>query len=325
VDRPLHLALLGCGEAAKMNGRALHRLGGEAVCSYASRDRERARRFASELGGLGSFASYAAALESPEVDVAVILTPPSSHLDLTLAALAAGKHVVVEKPPFLHAADFDAVAEACSRAGRQVLVAENYYYKPLAVHLRRQLARGVIGDVLFLCVNTLKEQPVAGWRADAGLAGGGALFEGGIHWVNFMANLGLVPRSAHGMEPAPRGVQRSMLALFDYEGGAVGALFHSWEVPSPLKGLRVSRIYGREGTLTFESNGLFLLVWGKRKTLIFPGLRDIAGRGAMWRDFVTALRAGTRTEMDLSRARRDLELVESILAARNVQGKENGC
>jgi predicted dehydrogenase len=325
VDRALNFALLGCGEAARMNGRALRSLGREAACFYASRDGARAREFAAQLGGRGSFASYQAALQSPEVDVAVILTPPSSHLELTLAALAAGKHVVVEKPPFLRASDFDAVERAQARAGRQTLVAENYYYKPIAVHLRRQLASGVIGDVLFLHVNALKEQRVSGWRTDPGLAGGGALFEGGIHWVNFMANLGLVPRSARGMEPAPRGVQRSVLALFDYEGGAVGTLFHSWEVPSPLRGLRISRIYGREGTLTFESNGLFLLVWGKRRALIVPGLRDIAGRGAMWRDFVTALRTGGRAEMDLSRARRDLELVESIQGPRSPEGKETGC
>ena len=59
---------------------------------------------------------------------------------------------------------------------RRVLVAENYYYKPLARTLRRLLADGAIGDPLFLHVNALKRQVASGWRTDPALSGGGALF-----------------------------------------------------------------------------------------------------------------------------------------------------
>ena len=66
--------------------------------------------------------------------------PPRFHLDLTLQALRAGKHVLVEKPAFLRMADYRAVRAARDRAGRVVLVGENDHYKPLAVTLRRLLA-----------------------------------------------------------------------------------------------------------------------------------------------------------------------------------------
>jgi UDP-N-acetylglucosamine 3-dehydrogenase len=315
-ERPLAVAVLGCGHAARLDGAALAAIGGDVRCFYASRDGKKSRDLAARLGGAGSFGSYEEALESPEIDVVLVATPPALHLELVLRSLAAGKEVIVEKPPFLRPADFDAVEEAQRRTGRRVLVAENYYYKPVARTLRRLLASGAIGEVLYLYVNALKQQPTEGWRADPVLAGGGALFEGGIHWVDLLANLGLSVRSARGLAPG-RGAlpDRGVLALFEYDEGAVGALYYSWEVPSLLRGLRISRIYGRRGSVAFESNGLFVAVWGQRRRLLLPGLKDLSGRVAMFRDFVRALKSGAEPEMTLARARRDVELVQMIEAS----------
>ncbi len=312
---PLRLALLGCGFAAELHARALRSRRASVACFYASRDAARAQAFARRLGGQGAFSSYAAALESDRIDGVVVATPPASHLELTLRALRAGKHVVVEKPAFLRSADFDEVRAAAARAGRQVLVAENYHYKPLARLLRRLLAHEEVGDVRFVQLNALKAQTSAGWRDDPALGGLGALYEGGIHWVSFAANLGLRVRRARGFGADDPRRERGLLAVFDYEGGATGTLAYSWEVPSPLGGLRVSRIYGREGSIAFESNGLWVALWGRRKRVFVPDPTDLVGRRAMWADFVTALRQGREPEMDLGRARRDLELVEEIYAS----------
>jgi predicted dehydrogenase len=284
---------------------------------YASRDEQRARECSSRHGGVGAFGSYEAALGSADVDVALVLTPPPQHLQWTLAALAAGKHVVVEKPPFLRSSDFDLVQEAERTSGRRTLVAENYHYKPLARTLRRLITDGAIGHVRYLVVNAMKEQRTTGWRAQPEETGGGALFEGGIHWVNFMTSLGLTVRNAQGLCPTPAAVpERSVLATFSYVEGAVGTLLHAWDAPSPLKGLRVSRIYGTEGAIAFESNGLLVGVWGRRPRLLLPGLlRDLTGRQTMWRDFVACLATGRAPSLTLAHVRRDLELVESVYAS----------
>ena len=63
--------------------------------------------------------------------------------------------------------------------------------------------------------------------------------------------------------------------------------------------------------MSFESNGLFVLVTGSRTRLILPGLRDISGYRAMFRDFLDALREGTEPVMTLARAQRGLELIEA--------------
>ena len=167
----------------------------------------------------------------------------------------------------------------------------------------------------FVHVNALKKQEGSGWRNDPGEAGGGALFEGGIHWIDLMANLGPKVRASRGFRSGdPRGLERSMVVVLDYEGGGVGTLFHSWEIGSPLRGLRLSRIYGTAGSVAFESNGLFVAVRGRKHRLLVPGLRDIAGSRGMFRDFLKALATGKEARMTLARARRDLELVESAYA-----------
>lgn len=308
----LGLAFLGCGGITAVHSRTLGRMDERVRRFYASRDREKAEAFSRRYSGAGSFGSYQAALEDRRVDAVLVATPPATHLELTLAALAHGKHVIVEKPAFLRAADVARVELLAAQAGRQVLVAENYAYKPLALLLRQVITSGELGEIQFVHVNATKLQPTRDWRGDAGLAGGGALFEGGVHWIDLMAHLGLRVESVQGYRPGlPVGPERSMLVVLQYEEGGVGTLLHSWETPTLLRGIRLSKISGTRGSVTFESNGLLAFIRGRRSRLVLPGLSDLRGYGAMFRDFLAALRTGSPPRMTLARARLDLQLVEA--------------
>jgi UDP-N-acetylglucosamine 3-dehydrogenase len=308
----LGVAFLGCGAVTQAHTRTLRAIGADVRLYYASRELARAAEMNSRHSGAGAFGGYDAALAEPGVDVALIATPPAFHLDWTLRALAAGKHVIVEKPPFARAADFATVEAAARSASRQVMVAENYFYKPLLRVLRSMLDDGSIGEPRFLDIKALKTQRTQNWRDDVALARGGALYEGGIHWIDFLANVGLDIASVEGFRPGSAdGLDREMLVVARYARGAVGVLFFSWNTPSLLKGVRLSRIYGTEGSITFESNGLFVLALGKRRRLRFPGVRDLTGTRAMFRDFLGAVREGRPPEFTFALARRDLELVEA--------------
>jgi UDP-N-acetylglucosamine 3-dehydrogenase len=316
----VNLAFLGCGGVTRTHSRTLRRFANEVRLFYASRNSRLAQQFRERFAGAGSFGSYAEAMASAEVDTVLVATPPDSHLELTLSALEHGKHAIVEKPAFLRSTDFAAVRAAESRSGRRVLVAENYCYKPLARVLRKLIVSGSLGEVRFLQLVAVKRQAVHGWRDDVTMAGGGALFEGGVHWIDLLANLGLRVESVQGFRPGDwEGPERSMVVVAQYEEGGIGTLFHSWEVPSPLKGLRLSRIYGTRGSAVFESNGLFVLTRGARSRLFFPGLQDTSGYQAMFRDFLEVLRSGREPVMTLARAQHGLELVEAAYrtAARN--------
>ena len=306
------LAFLGCGAITSTHSRTIQRLDPSIARFYASRNPARAIDFARQFSGRAGYRSYEAALRSPEVDVVLIATPPSTHLGLTLAALERGKDVIVEKPAFLTAGDAERVEELAARTGGRVLVAENYCYKPLTGFLRRIVESGELGDILFVQVNATKQQASGGWRTEQSIAGGGALFEGGVHWIHLMANLGLEVDSVDAIEAGPRrSPERSSLMVFRYRNGAVGTLQHSWETPSLLRGLRLSKIAGTRGSITFESNGVAAVVRGRGTRLRFPGLTDIRGYRAMFADFIQALYHGTPTRMTLAMARSDLALLEA--------------
>ena len=107
-----------------------------------------------------------------------------------------------------------------------------------------------------------------------------------------------------------------MLAAFRYANGAAGALFYSREVPSLLRGVRLSKLYGRDGVITFESNGGFVVARGRGlPKLLFPGVRDIRGYRAMYRDFAAAVRSGRAPEMSLEAAMDDQRVMDWIYAA----------
>jgi predicted dehydrogenase len=320
MPEPLRIAFLGCGFITRVHSRNLRSLGRQVSSAYASRDSAKARAYCARFNGTGSYSDYMAAITDPRVDAVVVAVPPRLHLDLTLRALEQGKHVLVEKPAFLHLEDYQAVVQARDRARRTVLVGENDHYKPLAVRLRALLAGGAIGELVFAHFVTIARRLKSAddWRNDEALSGGDAFFEEGIHWLHLAGSLGPRISSVEGYRPSvsrdgPDRRAKSMMVAFRYDNDAVGSLYYSREIPSLFKGLRLSKLFGRKGIITFESNGLFILARGSGlPRLILPGFRDIRGYQAMYRDFVRAIREERPPEMSLERAMEDQRLMDRI-------------
>jgi predicted dehydrogenase len=327
VGRPLpervRLAFLGCGFITRVHSRHLRALDDQVVRSYASSDPARAEDYCHRYGGARAYGDYATALQDPGIDAVVVAVPPHLHLDLTLAALRAGKHVLVEKPAFVRRQDYETVRAARDAAGRVVCVGENDHYKPLAVTLRRLLAENAVGELVMAQFATIahRTKKADDWRNDEALAGGDAFFEEGVHWLHLAGSLGPRITRIHGYRPAPareRGAREdrrvvSMLVAFEYDTGAVGSLSYSREVPSVLQGVRLSHLYGRDGVVTFESNGAFVLVHGRgRPRMIVPGVRDVRGYRAMYVDFLASVRRAGTPEMTLERALEDHRLMEQV-------------
>lgn len=326
---PLRIAFLGCGFITRVHSRNLMALRPAVTWSYASRDGAKAAEYCRTYQGTGTHPDYLRAIEDPAIDAVVIAVPPRFHLELTLQALAAGKHVLVEKPAFLRMEDYQTVLEARNRAGRVVIVGENDHYKPLAVTLRRLLAEGVIGDLVFAHFTTIVKRlkTADDWRNDESMAGGDAFFEEGIHWLHLAGSLGPRITRIEGYRPAVsrEGADtrvKSMMVAFRYDNDAVGTLYYSREIPSLMKGLRVSKLFGRKGVITFESNGLFVLAHGEGvPRLLFPGFRDMRGYQAMYRDLAGSIRDGRAPEMSLERAIEDQRLMDQVYATAGNAGQ----
>lgn len=306
-----------------MHSRNLRVFGRNIISSYASRDAAKAESYRRRFGGAASYSSYDAAIQDPRVEAVVVAVPPSLHLELTLQALDAGKHVLVEKPAYLRTEDYLTAVEARDKADRVVLVGENDHYKPLAGCLRRLLAAGVIGEMVFAHFATIakRHKRAEDWRNDEGIAGGDAFFEEGIHWLHLAGSLGPAITSVHGYRPSVSSTgadtrAKSMMVAFCYDNNAVGSLYYSRDIPTALKGLRLSWLLGLAGSISFESNGLFVVVRGKgAPRLVLPGTRDIRGYQAMYRDFCRAVQGGGQPQMSLERALEDHRLMDRIYAS----------
>jgi predicted dehydrogenase len=325
MPQPLRIVFLGCGYITKVHSRHLGTLRSDIAYSYASRDGAKADAYCRRFQGVGSYSDYSAAIADPRIDAVVVAVPPRFHVDLTLQALRAGKHVLVEKPAFPTLQDYRTVRQARDSAGLVVLVGENDHYKPLAITLRRLLAGGVIGELVFAHFVTIakKFKTADDWRNDPEMAGGDAFFEEGIHWLHLANSLGPTITNIQGYRPrasqtgtaADDTRLKSMMVAFQYNNSAAGALYYSREIPSLLRGLRLSKLFGRDGVITFESNGSFVFARGKGlPRFILPGFSDIRGYKAMYKDFVASIRNGRAPEMSLERAIEDQVLMERIYA-----------
>jgi len=308
---------LGCGWASTIHSRTLRKVDGVELF-YASRERARADDFCRRFNGTRAFVSYGASLADDAVDVVIVATPTATHRELAIRALEAGKHVIVEKPAFMLASDADDVRKVAEAKGRRVFVAENYFYKPIARHLRTLIRAGDLGDVRFVSINATKAQRIRGWRENPELSGGGALFEAGVHWISFASNIGLDVKDVWGRRVgSASGPDRSSLVVLEYANGAVGTVAHSWELAAPFGGLRLSKVQGTRGSVTFESNGFAHITSGSRRSFGIHAMSDPLGYRAMHADFLNALRTGSPAQFTLELAQRDLVLLEE--AARTMQ------
>ncbi len=310
-SEPIRLAFIGCGNVTIKHTKTLKGFKNIELF-YASRSEKKAKEYCEKWRGAGFFSSYDDAILSEKINTVLIATPPDSHLELTLKAVKAGKHVIVEKPPFFKSTDFDLIDVERKKTGVQVMVAENYFYKPVLKKLRKILATDIIGGIKFMYFNATKKQIQDDWRNEQAVTGGGALFEGGIHWINFISNLGFRIKKITGFQPQKpvNQLERSMQVVVEYEEGMIGTLLYSWEINALINGLRLSRIYGTDGSITFESNGIFIFIRGKKWRFIFPGFADIGGSKGMFKDFFNAIKNGVEPAFNFEMAKRDLEFVE---------------
>jgi predicted dehydrogenase len=311
------ICFFGCGAMAVRHARILRKLFPRIELSFASREAARARETARRLKGKEAYGTYEEAARSEQFDISFITTPHAYHADLAVMSAEGGKDIIVEKPVTRTLEELDLLQEAVDRNGVRCTVAENYLYKPIIPVIRRFIEEGLIGEVLFLELSKTGREEKSGWRLDEGLMGGGALLEGGVHWLNALASLaGAVPEEVIAVRPAVSypsdiPVEDTLFLVVRFSNGAVGRLLHSWHIPSRFFGLGLSKIHGTEGVITFESNGLFCSVFGKKKRKRLVSPLDFLGFKAMHRAFVEDWSAGRPWEPSLARIRTELSLVHA--------------
>jgi predicted dehydrogenase len=225
---PLRIGTLG---AARITPAALvkpaARLAEADVVAVAARDRDRASAFAAKHGIARVHDDYDALLADPDIDAVYNPLPNSLHAPWTLKALAAGKHVLCEKPFTSNAAEAEEVAAtAAAHPDLVVMEAFHYRYHPLADRMREIVASGELGAVrhveTWMCVPLAIKGDI---RFQLGLAGGANMDVGAYsnHMLRFLAGAEPEVVRARAKLSSP-GVDRWMTADFRFPDGSTGRM-----------------------------------------------------------------------------------------------------
>ncbi len=141
--------ILGAAKFARQHmAPAIHAARGAELAALATSSAEKAAPFAALAPGLRVFGSYDALLADPEIDAVYIPLPNHLHVDWTLKALAAGKHVLCEKPLALRAEEFDAVIAARDASGLVAAEAYMIVHHPQWLRARELVQGGALGDLV---------------------------------------------------------------------------------------------------------------------------------------------------------------------------------
>jgi predicted dehydrogenase len=265
-DGALGWGILATGGIAELMTRDLvaH---GHRVAAVGSRHAESAREFAARHGIARSHASYDDLVADPAVDVVYVATPHPFHAANSLSALAAGKHVLVEKAFTLNAAQARAVVRQAAERRLVVMEAMWTRFLPHMAFVRDVLADGRLGEVCSVHADhtqKLTDDPTH--RLNDPALGGGALLDLGVYPVSFAhAVLGPVADVVASASMRETGVDCEVSTILRHRDGGLSTSFSS----SRTKGPNVATILGTEGRIDLEA------VWYAPSAVV---VRDVRGR-----------------------------------------------
>jgi predicted dehydrogenase len=346
------VGFIGCGRIADLQVLGYLEHPNAEIAAVCDLDGARAQQRAAEWGASKVYTDPDQLLADPEVDAVEILTPHHLHEAHAIAALEAGKHVSLQKPPTRTLEELERVGRAAERSGRVLRVFENFMYYPPHLKAKALIEQGAIGDPLSVRLKTAAGRIGDGWRVEPATqawrmnldtcGGGPTTFDHGYHCFH-MARF-FVPAEVERVHAFIHWTKLGDDAWIDgpafiswkYAGDP--PRFGSWEVIASL-GMRVrSKYYASDDRL--EIHGSEGIIWVNRctgKLLDEPSIvlyRDGETRafhdlGTDWAesfrlggiDFVDALIEGREPPQGLDEARRTLAF--ALAAGRSAaQGRE---
>jgi predicted dehydrogenase len=260
------VALVGAGVIGRHHGLVVSQLTDRIeLVAVADVEIERAERLAAERGGR-PFASLTDALAAVDVDVVVVCTPTGRHGEVAIEALAAGKHVIVEKPAEITVARTDEIIEAQQKAGTLVTVISQHRFDPATETTLAAIERGELGRLTsgIASIDWWRGQSYydsGDWRGTWELDGGGALMNQGVHTVDLLvATMGRpVEVFAYTGTLAHERIEVEdvAVAVVRFDSGALGVL-HATTAAYPGLSARL-QVHGDRGSAVIDNDELAFL------------------------------------------------------------------
>lgn len=349
----VRVGVIGAGAIAPSHVDAIERASGASLAAVCDPVPGRAAALAGKHGAR-AFTSVEEMLAAGGIDAVTICTPSGLHLEAALAVIAAGRHLLVEKPLEITTARVDQVIEAAARAGVILAGVFQSRYRPMARRMKELIDGGILGRVYagsayIKRYRTQEYYDSGGWRGTWAIDGGGCLMNQGIHMVDLLLwFMGRAEAVAAFTDSVGRRVEVETLAmgLVRFGSGAKGLVEATTlafpELPQYLE------IFGERGTATFNGDQLWRLdlrdpspgeeavrrelfkLSGRleaeeqeRQAGAEPGTAVPSvdmGHAPVVQDFVDAIREGRPPQVDGTEARRAVALITAIYAS----GREGG-
>ncbi len=257
-----NFGIVGAGLIADFHARAIGDIPNAKFTACCDKVTERAQALAGKYGAK-AFDSYEEMVKSDEVDIVTIATPSGLHMEPTIAAAEAGKHVICEKPVEITLERIDAMIEAHAKAGTRLGGIFPYRFNNMMVPLRDAIDSGRFGTITYAGVYVpwwrTDEYYKDSWHGTWKLDGGGALMNQSIHMIDMLCDLmppikSVLAHTAtlgHEME-----AEDTAGAVLQYETGALGIIYGT--TASYPGQFRRFEITGTKGTVINVENSITL-------------------------------------------------------------------
>lgn len=321
----VHFGILGCGSVANYHAAAIAAVpGAELICACGN-SRERAEAFC-ERQGIKFMDRYEAMLADPEVDAVSVCTPSGLHAEEAVAALKAGKHLVIEKPISILNEDADRIQRAARESDRTVCVISQFRFSDAAREIHKAMEHGAFGKVVSaaLTMRYYRSQEYydsGAWRGTKALDGGGVLMNQGIHGVDLLTYfMGPVTELTGYTRTRLRNieVEDTACAALSFASGAIGTIDATVcnRGGSPMR----IEICGENGSVVLEDEAITF--WGLAQPCACPvGVRSQSSAAAsptgistenhirQFRNFVAAVQGTEDVLVSVRDGRHALQIV----------------
>ena len=328
----IKVGLIGCGTISPQYLRNLPAFPGVEVAACSDIDMDRARSRAEEFG-VPVACTVDELLADPEIGIVVNLTLPATHVEVSLAAIAAGKHVYSEKPLAVERDGGDAILRGARGAGLMAGCAPDTFLGAGIQTCRRLIDDGRIGRPVAAMASFLGHGHEHWHPAPAFYyqVGGGPMFDMGPYYLTaLVALLGPVRRvsGSHGRafdrrlitsEPLNGAtmdveVATHVAGVLDFQNGAIGTIVTSFDVWA--SGIPWMEVYGTEGTLSVPNPNTFRgpvrLQRGRGEWEEVLLDHPEGGRGIGVAEMADALRNGRRSRVDAAMANHVLDVMHAV-------------
>jgi predicted dehydrogenase len=247
------LAIIGCGDMEDAHRQVFDELGDRIeIIGTADIELARARQAAEALGAPRAVTDYAELLD--EADACLIVTPHDLHHEMGMRCLAAGKHVLMEKPMAVTEQQCRELIRAASASGRTLMTAYPMRFHPVVTRLQERVAERAMGEVFQVSIYTEQhtEHPPGHWIRSAARLGGGQFFSHGCHYVDLL--LWLLGRPVRGTHLGTRRgtpwmeQEGTSNATIEFAGGAIGYHFGTWGARATRHGYAI-HVHAEKGML----------------------------------------------------------------------------